>query len=98
MKRKGRGDYFRFTGGFDLENGPQNSVQKRGFVLLLIKVKLLLNVSGLIRVYISLFSPPLLSTWLVLSLQLPSQLLCTVGNSLLPLDANYVGSSSDNMS
>lgn len=97
MKRKGKGDYFRFTGGFDLENVPQNSVQKRGFVLLLIKVKVLLNVSGLIRVYISL-PPPLLSTWIVLSLQVLSQLLCTVGNSLLPHDANYVGSSSDNMS
>lgn len=35
---------FCFAGGFDSDNAPQNSVQERGFVLLLIKVKLLSDV------------------------------------------------------
>lgn len=35
---------FRSAGGSDSDNMPQNSVQKRGFVLLLIKVKLLSDV------------------------------------------------------
>lgn len=53
-KREEEGKVRRFliTGGFDLENAPQNSVQKRGFVLLLIKIKLLLNSSGFIKAYI----------------------------------------------
>lgn len=50
-REEGQGAYFLLPGGFDLENVPQiqcSRITERGSVLPLRKVRLLVNVSGLI--------------------------------------------------